>query len=117
MEALKLRNSQLGESAREIGLRLRQSHARAPGGPEVGSRSLWFKVLGVESFSILLNHRSFLKLGVFLKFWRFARIPGKNGEGTPNKVAILLMGCFGEGFWRVLWVDSGLLGMLLGLIF
>ncbi|CAJ1377829.1 unnamed protein product [Effrenium voratum] len=29
MEALKLRNSQLGESAREIGLRLRQSHARS----------------------------------------------------------------------------------------
>ena len=42
--------------------------------------------LGVDSFSIIFNHRSFRKPAAFrvlgVLFER--RMPGKNGEGTPR---------------------------------
>ena len=64
----------------------RRSAPRRPFSPANPDKAA---ILGLDSFSILFNHRSFQKPHPFsLGFWRSSRnIPRKNGEGTPRTMA------------------------------
>ena len=57
---------------------------KTPGVVEATRSGYPGKGLGVHSWSILFNHRSFQKPAVFSGFSRKKQIPGTNGEGTSR---------------------------------